>query len=222
MDIPIWIAVVIGIVCLAVGVAVAGPIAFKRGIEHRRREAEGVIGSAETEAERIKKDAQDAAERRKKEALLEAKDEIHRLRSDAEREMKDRRRDVQRQENRLQQKEETLDRKIENYEKKEEQIAKRQKDIEAKLADVENLKKSQFEMLERISGFTVEQAKDYLLNNLTEELTHEKAVCLNEMEAQLKEEADARARSLISQAIQRVAADQVAEATVSVVPLPND
>ena len=215
-----------GIVCLVVGAAVAGLIAYnkgvKQGIETRRREAEAAIGSAEAEAERIKKDAQTAAENRKKEALLEAKDEIHRLRSESEKELKDRRRDMQRQESRLQQKEETLDRKIENYEKKEEQIAKKQRDIEARLADAESLKKGQFEMLERISGFTVEQAKEYLLNNLSEELTHEKAVCINEMEARLKDEADARARALISQAIQRVAADQVAETTVSVVPLPND
>ncbi len=154
--------------------------------------------------------------------LLEAKDEIHRLRNEAERENKERRKDIQRQENRLQQKEEALDRKIENYEKKEEQIAKKQKEIDDRLADVENLKKGQFEMLERISGFTVEQAKEYLLNSLTEELTHEKARAINEIEAQFKEEADARARALISQAIQRVAADQVTESTVSVVPLPND
>lgn len=222
MTVPIWVAVIIGVVALAAGAAVAGIIAFKQGIEHRRREAEAVIGSAEAEAERIGKEAEAAAARRKKEALLEAKDEIHRLRSESERENKERRKDLQRQEHRLQQKEETLDRKIENYEKKEEQLQKKQKEIEARLADVEALKKGQFEMLERISGFTIEQAKEYLLNSLTEELAHEKARCINEFETQLKEEADARARSLISQAIQRVAADQVTESTVSVVPLPSD
>ncbi|MBQ9414356.1 MAG: DUF3552 domain-containing protein, partial [Clostridia bacterium] len=185
-SIPIWIAVVIGIACLAIGAIVAWIIAFKKGIEHRRREAEATIGSAEAEAERIKADAKKAAENAKKEKLLEAKDEIHRLRSESERDLKERRREVQRQENRLQQKEEALDRKIENCEKKEEQIAKRQKEIEARLADVENIKRSQFEMLERISGFTVEQAKDYLLKILTDELTHEKAVTINEMEARLK------------------------------------
>ncbi len=222
MNVPIWVAVVVGVVALIAGAAVAWSIAFKKGIEHRRREAEAVIGSAEAEAERIRKEADDAASRRKKEVLLEAKDEIHRLRTEAERENKERRKEIQRQENRLQQKEETLDRKIENYEKKEEQIAKKQKEIEARLEDVEALKKGQFEMLERISGYTAEQAKEYLLNSLTEELTHEKARCINEFETQLKEEADARARSLISQAIQRVAADQVTEATVSVVPLPSD
>ncbi len=222
MNVPIWVAVIVGVVALVVGAVVAWIIAFKQGVEHRRREAEAAIGSAEQEAERIRKDAEAAASRRKKEALLEAKDEIHRLRTESEREQKERRKDLQRQENRLQQKEETLDRKIENYEKKEEQLQKKQKEIEARLADVEALKKGQFEMLERISGFTVEQAKDYLLNSLTEELAHEKARCINEFETQLKDEADARARSLISQAIQRVAADQVTEATVSVVPLPSD
>jgi len=220
--VPIWVVILVGVVALVAGAVVAGLIAFKKGVEHRRREAEAVIGSAEAEAERIRKEANDAAARRKKEALLEAKDEIHRLRNEAERENKDRRKELQRQENRLQQKEESLDRKIENCEKKEEQIAKKQKEAEARLADAEALKKGQFEMLERISGFTAEQAKEYLLNMLTEELTHEKARCINEIESQLKEEADARARALISQAIQRVAADQVAEATVSVVPLPND
>ncbi len=222
MNVPIWVAVIVGVVALLLGAIVAWIIAFKQGVEHRRREAEAAIGSAEAEAERIRKDAEAAASRRKKEALLEAKDEIHRLRSESEREQKERRKDLQRQEHRLQQKEETLDRKIENYEKKEEQLQKKQKEIEARLADVEALKKGQFEMLERISGFTVEQAKEYLLNSLTEELAHEKARCINEYETQLKEEADSRARSLISQAIQRVAADQVTEATVSVVPLPSD
>ncbi len=222
MTVPIWVAVIIGVVALVAGAVVAATIAFKKGIEHRRREAEATIGSAEAEAEKIRKEANESAARRKKEMLLEAKDEIHRLRNEAERENKERRKELQRQENRLQQKEETLDRKIENYEKKEEQLARRQKEVEERLADAEALKKGQFEMLERISGFTAEQAKEYLLNILKEELVHEKAVLINELEAQMKEEADARARALISQAIQRVAADQVSEATVSVVPLPND
>ncbi len=207
---------------LIVGALVAGIIAFKAGVSHRKKTAEAAIGSAEAEAERIVSEAKNAAESKKKEMLLEAKDEIHRLRNESEKELKERRNDVQRQERRIQQKEETLDRKIENYEKKEESLAKKQRDIDDRLNDVENLKKGQFEMLERISGFTAEQAKEYLLNNLAEELTHEKALKINEYEAQLKEEADQRARNLISHAIQRVAADQVTETTVSVVPLPND
>lgn len=218
----LWLAIVLAVAALIVGAVVAGIIAFKSGVSHRKKQAEAAIGSAEAEAERIVADAKKAAEAKKKEALIEAKDEIHRLRNESERELKERRVDVQRQERRVQQKEETLDRKIENYEKKEEAIAKKQKEVEARLQDAESLKKGQFEMLERISGFTAEQAKEHLLNNLEQELTHEKALKIAEFETRLKDDADRRARTLISHAIQRVAADQVAETTVSVVPLPND
>ena len=207
---------------LAVGAAIAAIIAFKAGIAHRKKEAEAAIGSAEAEAERIRKEAARAAEQKKKEALLEAKDEIHRYRNEAERELKDRRIEVQRQERHVQQKEEALDRKVENCEKKEEALTKKQKEIEDRLRDVNDLKKSQFEMLERISELTKEQAREYLLSQLTDELTHEKALKILEIENQLKDEADQKARFIISHAIQRVAADQVAESTVSVVPLPSD
>ncbi len=218
----IVVAILLCVAGLAVGGGVAGFFAFKAGVSHRKQTAEALIGSAEAEAEKIKHEAETAAEAIKKEKLLEAKDEIHRLRSESEKELKERRIDVQRQERRIQQKEESLDRKIDNYEKKEENIAKKQKEIDARLEDVENLKKGQFEMLERISGFTAEQAKEYLLQNLEEELVHEKALKVNEIETRLKDEADQKARDLISNAIQRCAADQVTETTVSVVPLPND
>ena len=122
----------------------------------------------------------------------------------------------------MQQKEEALDRKVENCEKKEEALTKKQKEIDDRLRDVNDLKKSQFEMLERISGLTKEQAREYLLSQLTDELTHDKALKILEIENQLKDEADQKARFIISHAIQRVAADQVAESTVSVVPLPSD
>lgn len=207
---------------LAFGGVIAGYIAFKAGVSHRKKEAEAKIGSAEEEAKRIVSDALNAAESKKKDILLEAKDEIYRLRNETERELKERRNDIQRQERRTQQKEETLDHKIENYEKKEEALSKKQKEIDARLEDVESLKKSEFDMLEKISGFTAEQAKKYLLDNLENDLVHDKALKVNEIEGQLKEEADQRARDLISHAIQRCAADQVTEATVSVVPLPND
>ena len=207
---------------LAVGAAVAAIVAFKVGIAHRKKEAEAAIGSAEAEAERIRKEAARAAEQKKKEALLEAKDEIHRYRNEAERELKDRRIEVQRQERHVQQKEEALDRKVENCEKKEEALTKKQKEIDDRLRDVNDLKKSQFEMLERISELTKEQAREYLLSQLTDELTHDKALKILEIENQLKDEADQKARFIISHAIQRVAADQVAESTVSVVPLPSD
>ena len=207
---------------LVVGGLVAALIAYRAGIAHRKKTAEARIGSAETEAERILKDARAQAESAKKEAIVKAKDEIYHLRNESEKEIKERRADVQRQERRLQQKEETLDHKIENYEKKEEALQERQKEVEARMLDVEALKKSQYELLERLSGFTKEQAKEYLLSSLSEELQHDKAVKLAEYETQLKAEADLRARAVISHAIQRVAADQVAESTVSVVPLPND
>lgn len=221
-QISMLIAVLMCVGGLAVGAAVAAFVAFKAGIAHRKKEAEAAIGSAEAEADRIRKEAAHAAEQRKKEALLEAKDEIHRYRNEAERELKDRRVEVQRQERHVQQKEEALDRKVENCEKKEEALTKKQKEIDDRLRDVNDLKKSQFEMLERISGLTKEQAREYLLSQLTDELTHDKALKILEIENQLKEEADQRARFIISHAIQRVAADQVAESTVSVVPLPSD
>ena len=217
---PILIGACAG--ALIIGAVVAGLAAFRAGINHRKKQAEAAIGSAEKEAERILKDAKVGAEQAKKEAIVKAKDEIYHLRNESEKELKERRADVQRQERRLQQKEETLDHKIENYEKKEEALAQKNREADARMADIEALKKSQYELLERLSGFTKEQAKEYLLNNLSQELEHDKARKLVEFEAQLKNEADQRARSLISHAIQRVAADQVAESTVSVVALPND
>ncbi len=222
MTIGLMVAMGMTVGGLVLGSVVSGVVFFKAGISHRKKVAEAAIGSAELEAERIRKDAVKSAESKKKEALLEARDEIHRHRQEAEREIKERRIEVQRQERHVQQKEESLDHKIENYEKKEEQLRKKEKEIEERLQDVNDLKKGQFEMLERISGFTVEQAKEHLLSQLTNELMHDKALKIAEFEAQLKDEADTRARHLISHAIQRVAADQVAESTVSVVPLPND
>jgi ribonuclease Y len=201
---------------------VFGALAFYLGGLYRKRVAEAKIGTAEEEAKRIVSDAIKSAESKKKDLLIEAKDEIHRLRTDAEKELKDRRIDVQRQERRIQQKEETQDRKIEQLERKEEALNKKAREAEDRLAETEEIKKRQFEMLERISGFTVEQAKDYLLTNLENELIYEKSVKIKEYEQQLKEDSDHKAREIISLAIQKCAADHVAEATVSVVPLPND
>ncbi len=197
-------------------------IAFFSGSSHRRRTAEAAIGSAEDEARRILNDAMKNAEAKKKEAILEAKDEIIRSRNETEKDLRERRAEVQRQEHRIQQKEEALERKLENLEVKENKIAERQKVVEERLVEAEQLKKSQFDMLEKISGFTAEQAKAQLLNQLDGELQHEKALKISEYDQQLKEEADQRARELISMAIQRCAADHSSEATVSVVALPND
>lgn len=214
----IIICIVVAIVCIAA----AGAVAFKLGISYRKKVAEAEIGSAEEEAKKIVSDAFKTAESQKREALVEAKDEIHRLRTETEKDLKDRRIEVQRQERRIQQKEETLDRKLDNVEKKDEIVQNKLKDAENRLNEAEKIKKSQFDMLEKISGYTAEQAKETLLTNLENELVHEKAVKITQYEQQIKEECEGRARELISLAIQRCAADHVSEATVSVVPLPND
>ncbi|HIS79399.1 MAG TPA: ribonuclease Y [Candidatus Caccousia stercoris] len=215
---PIVAAVIIAVVCAVA----AGVVCFFIGIAHRKKQAELAMGSAEQEAKRIVSEAIKTAEAKKKEAVLEGKDEIHRLRNESEKELSDRRKEVQRQERRIQQKEETLDKKIESLESKDEILNGKIRQAEERLEEAEAVKKSQFEMLERISGFTMEQAKDYLLKNLEDELTHDKAVKLMEFEQQTRDEAEKSAREIISMAIQRCAADHVAEATISVVPLPND
>lgn len=215
---PMWLAIVLIIIAIVAGLAVGVYL----GIQRRKQVAEKAIGSAETEANRIVSEAIKSAEAKKKEFLLEGKDELHRLRNENEKEISDRRKEVQRQERRIQQKEETLDRKMDNLEKKENNYQRKQKEVEQKLQEVEQVKKSQFEMLERISGYTADQAKDYLLQQLDTELDHEKSVKILEYEEKLKEESDKRARNIISLAIQRLAADQVSDATVSVVSLPND
>ncbi len=205
------------------GVAVVLGIAgFFVGSSYRKKSAEKTIGSAEEEAKRILNDALKNAETRKKETLLEAKDEIHQLRQETERDLRERRSEVQRQEHRLLQREETLDKKTDNLEAKEEKLALRAKEIDDKIEECERLKKSQMEMLEKISGYSKEQAKAYLLEMLDGELSHEKAVRIMEFEQQTKEESANLAREVISHAIQRCAADHSSEMTVSVVALPND
>ncbi len=211
---PYIIAGVVAVVFAVIG--------FITGSVYRRKSAEATIGSAEDEARRILSDAMKNAESRKKEALLEAKDEIHQLRQETEKDLRERRSEVQRQEHRIQQKEETLDRKTDNLEAKEEKLAARAKEIDVRLEECERLKQSQMDLLEKISGFTKEQAKKHLLELIDSELTHEKAVKIMEFEQHTKEESDRIAKNIIGQAIQRCAADHSAEMTVSVVPLPND
>lgn len=216
------LAILLSVIAFIIGAVISGFILFKMGIKYRRKTAEAAIGSAETEAQRIVEDAKKEAESMKKEALIEAKDEIHKNRHEAEKELKERRSEVSRQERRLQQKEETLDRKIDNVEKKEETLQNKLKNVEEKLSEADRIKNSQLEMLERISEFSKEQAKEYLLKSLEDELVHDKAVKIAGFEAQLKEECEDKARQYISLAIARCAADQVSETAVSVVPLPND
>lgn len=214
---------IIGIVIAAgVSALVCGTACFFFGSMHRKKKAESEIGSAEEQAKRILGDAMKTAEAKKKEALLEAKDEIHQLRIDADKEIKERRGEVQRQERRLQQKEESLDRKLDNHEKKEERLTQKLKEADEKNAELEEMKVAQRDMLKKISGLTVEQAKTELLQNVEQELIHDKAVMITNYEQQTKEEADSRAREIVASAIQRCAADHSSETTVSVVALPND
>ena len=210
--------IIVGIAALVVGALVG----FVIGRIYRRNATENTITTAKQEAARIVTAAVSEAETKKKETLLEAKDEIHRLRTEADKELRERRSEVQRQERRLVQKEENIDKKLENLEHKEESLNKKLKNVEEKLLEVETVKKSQFEMLEKISGYTKEQAKDYLLKALEDELVHEKAAKIMEYDQKLHEEADEKARQIISCAIQRCAAGHAAEATVSVIPLPDD
>ena len=210
--------IIIGAVALVVGLGVGFPF----GIHYRKKVSEKEISSAEEEGKRIINEAIKSAETKKKEALLEAKEEILKNRSEYEKEEKSRRADLQRQENRLQQKEENLDRKTEALEKREESLAQKHAAIDKENEEIKVIKRSQTEMLERISGFTAEEAKAYLIAQVESEVTHETALKIKEVESRMKEECEARAREVVAQAIQRCAADSVAELTVSVVPLPND
>ncbi len=205
-----------------IGILIGGVAGAVVGWNRRKSSAEREIGSAEEEATRIVNEAYKSAENKKREALVETKEEILKAKNEYEREEKERRADLQKQERRLQQKEENLDRKTETMEKKEEQLANRMAKLEATQAEAEKLKQEQMDALERISGYTADEAKNFLLSQLEAEVTHESAMKIKEIEARFKDEADTKARELISLAIQRCAADHVAEATVSVVSLPND
>ncbi|MGM9522714.1 MAG: ribonuclease Y [Oscillospiraceae bacterium] len=207
---------------IAIAAVVALAIGFFAGIMYRKKVSEREIMSAEEEAKRIINEAIKSAESKKREALLEAKEEIHNSRAEYEREVKERRAELQKQERRLQQKEETLDKKSETVERKNDQVTKKLASLDAAREEVALIKRSQLEMLEKISGYTIDEAKAYLIKNVESECTHEVAVKIKEIEARYKEEADTKAKEYISLAIQRCAADHVAEATVSVVPLPND
>ncbi|WP_275040396.1 ribonuclease Y [Anaerovibrio lipolyticus] len=192
------------------------------GYMMRKQSAEQQIGSAEEEAKRIVRDAEEKGEAAKKMKLLEAKEDVHRLRQELDKDTRERRSEIQRHERRIVQKEENLDRKIDALEKKEENLASREAKLEKSQAEITELHEKQKEELERISGLSPEEAKNMLLAEVEEELKHEKAIMIKEYEQQTKDEAEKKARNIISLAIQRCAADHVAETTVSVVALPND
>ena len=189
---------------------------------YRKKVSEREIGSAEEKAKQIINDAYKSAESKRRETLLEAKEEIHKSRTEYEREVKERRAELQKQERRLQQKEETLDRKTDTLDKKTDALNQKIAAIDTKQNEINQLKKTQMELLEKISGYTVEEAKAFLINSLKDDVVHEQALMVKEVEAQYKDEADTRAREIIATAIQRCAADHASEVTVSVVPLPND
>lgn len=218
MVVHIAIAAVVAVV-LAV---ISGTICFRLGISHRKKIAEAQIGSAEAEAKRLIEEAVKTAESKKRESLLSAKEEIIKNRNEAERELKERRGEISRQERRLQQKEEALDKKAEAMEKKDETLNRKIKEADDEKEKIAGIHKAQMELLERLSGLTAEEAKEYLLKNVEDEVRHEAAIMIKEIETQAKEEADKRAKNIISAGIQRCAADHVAETTVSVVSLPND
>ena len=210
----IIIPIIVGVVC-AVG-------AWFGGYYYRRNIAEAKVAKAEDAVKQMIDAAQKRAETIKKETILEAKEEVYKLKSENARENRERRNEIQRSERRLLQKEEVLDKKIEAIEQREENAVKKQKEIEAVEAEIKELKDKQLKELETISGMSMDEAKDILLESVERDARHEAALMLREIEAKTKEEADKRARNIVALAIQRCAADHVAETTVCVVALPND
>ena len=210
----IWIPIVIGIVCLAAG--------FADGYVYRRNIAEAKIANAEEAVKKMIGDAQKRAETIKKETVLEAKEEAYRIKNENEKELRERRNELQRNERRLLQREETLDKKIDGIEQREQQLNQKIKEAENTEASIKELYDKQLKELETISGLSMDEAREILLSSVERDARHDAAIMLRDIEAKTKEEADKRARNIISLAIQRCAADHVAETTVSVVSLPND
>ena len=214
--------VITAIISIGVTYPLVMKIGIDKGIEKRKQTAELEIGSAEKESKRIQAEAVTLAEAKKKELILEGKDEVLKFRTETEKELADRRKEVTRQEKRIQQKEENLDKKLEQIDIKESQIETKNKKADGIIEEAEKLKKGQLEVLEKISSFTQEQAKEYLLEQISNELDHERAVKIMEFEQNIKDDCDRLAREIISLSVQRVAADHVSEAVISVVPLPSD
>lgn len=211
---PTVVTIIVGVCTLIVGALI--------GYIYRKNVGEKAIGSAEQKAKNLILDAENKSETLRKEAILEAKEEAHRLRSDAEKDARERRAEIQRSERRLIQKEESIDRKLENIERKEESITQKEQNIINKQKDLDKIISRQLEELERISGYTIDEAKALLLSNIEKEVRHDASIMIKDIESKAKEEADKKAKYIITGAIQRCAADHVAESTVSVVALPND
>lgn len=213
--------IITGAVCLVL-IIVASLVSFKLGDSSRKKKDEAERGSLEVEAKRIIDNAKREAESKKREALLEAKEENHKARQELDKEIKERRNEITRQERRIQQKEENLDKKTETLEKKEEALAKKDKDLDVLREEIEKVREKQIGELEKLSGLSKEDAKQVLLEKIESEVKHEAAIMVKEIEAEAKENAEKTAKNIIAGAIQKCAADHVAETTVSVVNLPNE
>ena len=192
------------------------------GVSYRKKIAEAEFGSAEAEAKEIVERAKKEGENKKRELMLEAKEENHKQRQEFDKEVKDRRNEISRQERRIQQKEETLDKKTDAIEKKDERLNKKEKELDKAKEEIEEVKHKELEVLQKLSGLSVDDAKQYLLKSIESEVRHEAAMMVKDIETQAKEEADKKAKNIIAGAIQKCAADHVAETTVSVVNLPSD
>ena len=216
------IIIIVAIVILIIAVIVTALAAQKYAITKYKREEEVKVGNAEEKARNIIDEALKTAETKKREALLEAKEEAIKNKNDIERESKERRSEIQRYEKRVLSKEEALDKKAETLEKKESKLNAKDAELEKQRHELDELKNSHLQELEKISGLTTEQAKEYLLKSVEDDVKHETAVLIKEMDRKAKEEADKKARDYVVNAIQRCAADHVAETTISVVQLPNE
>ncbi len=213
--------IVPSIIIFLVTAALSGLVFF---LISKSREKKGLskLKNAEIEAKKIVDEAKKEAEAEKKEKVILAKEEIQKEKAELDQEIKERRAEAQRQEKRLMQKEETLDKKMDNIEKKEVQIAEKVNELERERAELDNFKQKQIEQLERIAGLSREDAKQYLLATLKETLTHDSAVMIRDIESKAKDEANKKAKEIITYAVQKCAADHTSETTVSVVPLPSD
>ena len=210
------------LITAAICLVVFLPIGILVGIAHRKRVAEAQIGSAELQAKKILDEAIKNAESKKKEALIEAREDILKSKNEFDQEIKERRNELTRQERRVTSKEESLDKKTEALEKKDEALNRKIKENEERAAEIERLKTEELVALQRISGMSREQARDKLIEEMVEEVKHEQAIRMQLLEDQFKDEADTKARNIIALAIQRCAAEHVAEVTVSVVALPSE
>ena len=214
--------VIVAIVVIVVLLATAALISWRSSISYHAKLGEAKIGNAEEKAREIIDDALKTAETKKREALLEAKEENLKAKNELEKETKERRAEIQGYEERVLKKEETLDRKLDALEKRESKLSAQETNLEKEKVKVEELRQSHVRELEKISGLTSEQAKEYLLKTVEEDVKHETAVLVKELERQARDEADKKAKDYVVTAIQKCAADHVSETTISVVPLPSD